>query len=74
MLKKLFLAVLVSIAFADLSAQTSGVVKWQFSARKISDLVYEIHLTPTAYLQPAQPGRRRSADPFPICQESDGHP
>jgi len=46
-MKKFSLTVIASLIFAFVFAQIENPVKWSYTAKRISDKVYEVHLTAT---------------------------
>lgn len=47
MMKKIFLVLVFAVAFVAVNAQAPDPVKWTYTAKKIADKTYEIHLTAT---------------------------
>ena len=46
-MKKIFLAVIILFFVNILTAQSSKEVSWTYSAKKIADKTYEVHMTAT---------------------------
>ena len=46
-MKKIYLAILSFFIVAAVSAQIENPVKWSYTAKKVSDKVYDIYVTAT---------------------------